>query len=142
MPIDRDALAAIGRTYVAQMTSIRGRRVHRLIMRELARFDHVVPAVAEDGGATLFALGANGAAAVCRTDGRGPSAPMVELRLEGATVTTAYDLLKDSLPILSWTIWHPSLDRVAGGALTIHATTLADADRARFAEAVRGFRNA
>jgi hypothetical protein len=37
MPIDADVLAAIAGAYVASMTSIRGRRVHRLLMREFAR---------------------------------------------------------------------------------------------------------
>jgi hypothetical protein len=137
MPIDRDTLDAIARTYSATMTSIRGRRVYRLVMRELSRFDEVFPVTAEDGTPALLALGADGAAAVCRTDGRGSAAPIAAWkRLDGATVTTSYDLLKDSLPIVQWTVWHPSFDRV-GGALTIAADDLSPADRGRIATVLR-----
>jgi hypothetical protein len=104
------------------MTSIRGRRVHRLLMREFSRFAHVLPVIAQDGTPALFAVDDNGSVSVCRTDGRGATAAVAEwARLEGATITISYDLLKDSLPIVSWTIWHPSFDSVAG-ALTISGT--------------------
>jgi hypothetical protein len=137
MPIDKKTLEAIARTYVSAMTSIRGRRVHRLLMREFARFDHVLPAVAEDGAPALLALSEEGAAAVCRTDGTGPAAVIAQwARLAGATVTTAYDLLKDSLPIVSWTVWHPGFARVAG-ALTISAAGLEQSDHIRITEALR-----
>jgi hypothetical protein len=43
MPIDEQVLDATVRTYVDTMSSIRGRRVHRLLMREFSRFDHVLP---------------------------------------------------------------------------------------------------
>ena len=131
MPIETQTLAAVARSYVGTMTSIRGRRVHRLLMREFARFDHVLAAVAEDGTPALLALADDGSAAVCRTDGRGAAAAIAEwARLEGATVTTSYDLAKDSLPIASWTIWHPSFARVAG-ALTISAAGLSPSDQGR-----------
>ena len=55
MPIEKETLEVIARTYVGTMTSIRGRRVHRLLMREFSRFDHVLPAVAEDGTPALLA---------------------------------------------------------------------------------------
>ena len=135
--MDKDTLDAIARTHVATMTSIRGRRVHRLLMREFARFDHVLAAVAEDGTAALLALADDGSAAVCRTDGRGAAADVAQwARLDGATVTTAYDLLKDSLPIVSWTVWHPGFARVAG-ALTVSAVGLSQADHNRVANAFR-----
>jgi hypothetical protein len=137
MPIEADVLAATADAYVEPMTSIRGRRVRRLLMREFARYDHVLPATAEDGAAALLALGEDGRVALCRTDGRGPAAAVSEwARLEGATVTTSYDLAKDSLPILGWTLWHPSFDRAAG-ALTISGAALAEAGRRRIAEALR-----
>ena len=139
MPIDTETLAAMARTYVGAMTSIRGRRVHRLLMREFSRFDHVIPAVAEDGMNALFALAEDGSAAVCRTDGRGATVDLTRWpRLEGATVTTSYDFLKDSLPIVRWTIWHPSFARVAG-ALTVSAADLylSHADLGRVASALQ-----
>jgi len=135
--MDKDTLDAIARTYVATMTSIRGRRVHRLLMREFARFDHVLAAVAENGTAALLALADDGSAAVCRTDGRGAAADVAQwARLDGATVTTAYDLLKDSLPIVSWTVWHPGFARVAG-ALTVSAVDLSPTDHSRIANVLR-----
>ena len=95
MPIDRETLDGIARSYVATMTSIRGRRVHRLLMREFSRFDHVVPAMAEDGTPALFTLAKDGNAAICRTDGRGAAVAITHwARLEGATVTTSYDLAR------------------------------------------------
>src|SRR6476660_8930962 len=101
MPIEKETLDAIARTYVDTMTSIRGRRVHRLLMREFSRFDHVLRAVAEDGTPTLLAMADDGSAAVCRTDGRGAAATVAQwARLQGATVTMSYDLTKDSLPIV------------------------------------------
>jgi hypothetical protein len=126
--IEKHALDVIARAYVSAMTSIRGRRVQRLLMREFSRFDHVLPAIAEDGAAALLAFADDGSAAVCRTDGRGTAVDVVECAsLRDATVTTAYDLTKDSLPLLSCTIWHAGLARNVG-ALTISAANVAPAD--------------
>jgi hypothetical protein len=137
MPIEPAKLDAIARTYVQGMTSIRGRRVHRLVVREFKRFDRVLPALAEDGSAALLALADDGQAAVCRTDGRGNAASVAACAaLDGATVTTAYDLLKDSLPVLGWTLWHAGLAREAG-ALTISAAALSAEDRAHVADLAR-----
>ena len=137
MPIEKETLEVIARTYVGTMTSIRGRRVHRLLIREFSRFDHVFPAVAEDGTPALLALAEDGSAAVCRTDGRGAVVAVAEwARLEGATVTMSYDLTRDSLPIVSWTIWHPSFARVAG-ALTISGTDGAHTDHSRITDVLR-----
>jgi len=137
MPIEKQTLDTIARAYVASMTSIRGRRVHRLLMREFSRFDHVLPALAEDGTPALLALAEAGGAAVCRTDGRGAEAAIAEWAcLQAATVTVSYDLLKDSLPIVSWTIRHPGFAGAAG-ALTIPAAALSDTDRSRIASMLR-----
>lgn len=138
MPIDTAVLDPIARRYVASMTSIRGRRVHRLLMREFARFDAVLACVAEDGTPGLLALADNGAAALCRSDGRGAAAELAAWSpLAGARVTTAYDLLKDSLPILGWTIWHPGFTP-GPGALTITAADIPAADHDRIAALLRG----
>src|SRR5262245_45396088 len=134
MPIHKKTLDAIARTYVRSMTSIRGRRVHRLLMREFTRFDHVLPAAAEDGSPALLALAEDGRAAVCRTDGRGPEVAITELAsLQGAAVTMSYDFLKDSLPIVSCTISHPGLAGV-GGALKISGTDLSKTDHGAMTE--------
>jgi hypothetical protein len=137
MAIEKQALDTIACTYVGAMTSIRGRRVHRLLMREFSRFDHVLPAIAEDGAAALLALADDGSAAACRTDGRGAAVDVVECaHLQGATVTTAYDLTKDSLPLVSCTIWHPGWARSVG-ALTVSAAHVALADDRRIADLLR-----
>jgi len=131
MPIEAAILDAMARTYVDTMPSIRGRRVHRLLLREFSRFDHVLPVTAEDGAPALLALGEGGSVAVCRTDGRGAAAAVAEwARLQGATVTISYDLTKDSLPIVTWTIWHPSFAGVAG-ALTISGADVSRTDHSR-----------
>jgi hypothetical protein len=125
------------REYVAKMTSIRGRRVHRLLMREFSRFDHVLPVTAQDGTPALFAVAKDGSVSVCRTDGRGAAAAVAEwARLDGATITISYDLLKDSLPIESWTIWHPSFAQAAG-ALTISADSVPRTDHSLITDILR-----
>jgi hypothetical protein len=137
MSIKRETLDALARNYASTMTSIRGRRVHRLLMREFSRFDHVFAATAEDGTAALFALAEDGSAAVCHTDGRGAMVAIAEwARLEGATVTVQYDLLKDSLPTVGWTVWHPGFARVAG-ALAIAGAGLSQGDCVRVTEVLR-----
>lgn len=137
MPIDRDALDAIASAYVVGMTSIRGRRIHRLLLREWAHYDHVLRVTAEDGAVALLALGEDGGAAVCRTDGRG-AAVVIEAwaRLDGARVATSFDLSKDSLPVLGWTVSHPGFSRV-GGALMIHAEDLPADQHGRVTGALR-----
>jgi hypothetical protein len=137
MAIEKETLDEIALAYVAAMPSIRGRRVHRLLIREFSRFDHVLPALSESGSGALLALTDDGSVAVCRTDGKGPAAGIAEWsRLESATVTTSYDLTRDSLPIVSWTITHPSFARAAG-ALTISSAAIAKADHARIADVLR-----
>jgi hypothetical protein len=134
MPIEAKTLEGIARTYVRAMTSIRGRRVLRLLMREFARFDQVLAATAEDGTPALFALAEDGSAAICRTDGRGDAAEIDTWAcLANATVTTSYDLKKDSLPTVGWTIRHPGFAS-GTGALTIARADLSEADCDRIAE--------
>ncbi len=137
MPVEKETLDAIARAYVAPMTSIRRRRVHRLLAREFSRFSHVLLAVAEDGTPALLALADDGGAAICRTDGRGAAVAVAEwTRLQGATVTTSYDLTKNSLPIVSWTIWHPSFTRIAG-TLTISGTALSHTEQSHVTAILR-----
>ncbi|ATY11498.1 hypothetical protein CU254_14275 [Amycolatopsis sp. AA4] len=113
--MDSARLDAVARSYTAPMTSIRGRRVHRLVLRRMADYDHVLPAATADGTPALLALSADGRAALCSTDGRGPSADLVTCGpTPGVTVTSAHDLTKDSLPVLSWTVRHPGLLDIAG----------------------------
>ena len=137
MPIEEATLDAAVRAYVATMPSIRGRRVHRLLMREFVRFDHVLPATAEDGARALLALGENGCVSVCQTDGRGEAVAVAGWRrLEGATVTVSYGLTRDSLPIVGWTIWHPGFDR-ASGTLTIAGADIPHLEHQRITNLLR-----
>jgi hypothetical protein len=57
-------------------------------------------------------------------------------RLDGVRVSTSFDLSKDSLPVLGWTVSHPGFARV-GGALMIHAEDLAPTDLGRVTGALR-----
>lgn len=61
MPIDPATLEATVRAYVGSVTSIRGRRVHRLLMRVQARYEHVLVATAENGDRVTSMLRSLGA---------------------------------------------------------------------------------
>ena len=71
MAIDPTTLDHLARAYTKGMTNIRGRRVHRLVMREFGSFDVVVWAEVDDGTPALLAIDMDGRLAVCRTDGTG-----------------------------------------------------------------------
>jgi hypothetical protein len=100
MPIDPGALSALAADYAKGMTSIRGRRVQRLLTREFAGADHVLLMQVGADTAAVLGLSASGAAFCC-TDGRGRQASILKW-LHGSTeaVEAAFDLLKDSLPLL------------------------------------------
>ncbi len=101
MPIDPDTLSSFASEYAKQMTSIRGRRVQRLLKREFAGADYVLLAPDGPGPAIVLGLSASGAA-LCATDGRGGQASVVKwLHGSGTAHETHFDLHKDSLPILS-----------------------------------------
>jgi hypothetical protein len=99
MVIHADALSALASHYAKDMTSIRGRRVQRLLKREFAGAECVlVVTPAGSQRPAVVGLSASGAA-FCATDGRGRQASVLKW-LHGATeaVETGFDLLKDSLP--------------------------------------------
>jgi len=100
MPIDPDTLSSLASDYTKGMTSIRGRRVQRLLKREFAGAEHVLPVQVGSGAAAVLGLSATGAA-FCATDGRGKCASVVKW-FYGSTeaLETHFDLLKDSLPVL------------------------------------------
>ena len=129
MPIASSTLAALADTFVSPMTSIRGRRIRRLLLREFASFDHVVPATAQDGRPLLLALADDGRVAACWSDGRGEAAQVLQWRRrDGGTVSVAHDLLKDSLPVVRWTLWHPGAARELG-AIVVEARDVPAIDR-------------
>jgi len=100
MPIRPDTLRCIARDYSQGMTSIRGRRVQRLLQREFAGAEHVLLVQARSGAAAALGVSQSGAA-FCATDGRGKHASILRwLHHSADALETRYDLLKDSLPVL------------------------------------------
>ena len=100
MPIDADALSSFASAYASDTTSIRGRRVQRLIKREFAGAEVVLLARVGAGAAAVLGLSASGAA-LCATDGKGRQATVFKWSHGSTTaLETQHDLLKDSLPVL------------------------------------------
>ena len=100
MPIDFTDLSSLVSDYAKGMSSIRGRRVQRLLKREFAGAEYVF--IVQVGAEKPAVLGLSpSGAAVCSTDGRGKQATVVKW-LHGSTegVETGFDLLKDSLPAI------------------------------------------
>ena len=100
MTIDPGTLSSLAADYATGMTSIRGRRVQRLLKREFAGAEYVLTLQVDSGATAVLGLSTNGAA-FCATDGRGKKASVVKW-LHGSTqaLETYFDLLKDSLPVL------------------------------------------
>ncbi len=100
MPIDPAALSSLAGDYTRRMTSIRGRRVQRLLRREFSGAESVAVVRVEPGIDVVVGRSATGAAC-CATDGRGRSVTVVAW-LHGAAEAraTRFDLLKDALPVL------------------------------------------
>ncbi len=100
MPIDVDALSSLAAEYANGMTSIRGRRVQRILKREFAGAEYVLVVEVVSGGSAVLGLSECGAAFI-KTDGRGKQAAVVKW-LHGSKEATEIqlDLLKDSLPVL------------------------------------------
>jgi hypothetical protein len=94
-------LSALAKDYAKDMTSIRGRRVQRLLRREFAGADHVMIVRSGSGARAVLGLSTSGAA-FCATDGTGKTASVLKW-LHGATeaLETRFDLLKDSLPVVA-----------------------------------------
>jgi hypothetical protein len=100
MPIDPDTLSSLARHYAQAMTSIRGRRVQRLLKREFAGAEHVLIVQIGAGASAVLGCSATGAA-FCATDGRGKHASVVKwLHGSEEAFETDFALLKDSLPAL------------------------------------------
>jgi hypothetical protein len=93
-------LASFATEYAKQMTSIRSRRVQRLLKREFAGAEYVLLAKYGSGPAAALGLSASGAA-LCATDGTGRQASVVKwLHASTTALETHFDLHKDSLPAL------------------------------------------
>ena len=103
MTIEPETLSSIAIDYTKDMTSIRGRRVQRLLKREFAGAECVLLAKLGNGMAAVLGISESGAA-LCATDGTGRQAPIVRwLHGSDTAFETQYDLLKDSLPVVSST---------------------------------------
>ncbi|CAN5299541.1 hypothetical protein BH09PSE6_BH09PSE6_00910 [soil metagenome] len=127
MAIEPERLLTIARDYVAPMTSIRGRRVTRLLIREFSAADCVVRASGSDGSVAVLALYLCGSMGVCNSKGTGKSALIQWSRLDSAGVAFAYDLLKDSLPPLAFMVdVGPSVG--AAARLTVSRSDVEDTD--------------
>ena len=100
MPIDSNTLSSLASDYAKGMTSIRGRRVQRLLKREFAGAEYVLMVQVGSGAAAVLGLSASGAA-FCATDGSGRHASVFKW-LHGSmeALETHFDLHKDSLPVL------------------------------------------
>ena len=97
---DSDTLSSLASDYAKGMTSIRGRRVQRLLKREFAGAEYVLMVQSGSGTSAVLGFSASGAA-LCATNGRGKQVSVVKW-LHGSTeaLETHFDLLKDSLPVL------------------------------------------
>jgi len=100
MPIDSDTLSSLASLYAQGMTSIRGRRVQRLLKREFAGAEQALIVQVGSGRTAVLGLSTAGAA-FCATDGKGKQASVVKwLHGSSEALETHFDLLKDSLPAL------------------------------------------
>lgn len=130
MPIDLGTLAALAAEYASNMTSIRGRRVQRLLKREFAGAEHVVIGQVGFGGEAVLGFSASGAV-VCATDGTGRHASVLKWHHGSVhAIEEQFDLHKDSLPLLNTsTVLLASLResvgiKLAPGAVPAHARSL------------------
>ena len=100
MPIGVKLLSSLASEYANGMTSIRGRRVQRLLKREFAGAAYVLIVEVESRGRAVLGLSESGAG-FCSTDGRGKSVS-VSKWLHGSmeAIEIEFDLLRDSLPVL------------------------------------------
>lgn len=98
--MDVNALSSLAAGYAKGMTSIRGRRVQRLLKREFAGAQYVLIVEVASRGRAVLGLSQGGAGFIA-TDGKGRQASIVKW-LHGSKEATEvqFDLFKDSLPVL------------------------------------------
>lgn len=129
MPIGTEILSSLASDYAKGMTSIRGRRVQRLLKREFAGAEYVLIMQVGSGAAGVLGLSANGVA-FCATDGRGKHASIVKwLHESREAFESQIDLLKDTLPVLD-TKRVPLTDPLSQGCLRISAGSVPPQARA------------
>ncbi|MBT9457534.1 MAG: hypothetical protein IV097_13025 [Burkholderiaceae bacterium] len=119
MPVHPETLSFLAGQYTLGMSSIRGRRVQRLLKREFAGADEVLLVKLGSGATAVLGRSTTGAA-FCATDGRGRYAAVFKwLHDSTRALETHFDLLKDSLPVLaSRSVPHPAGPGPVGGHLS------------------------
>lgn len=101
MPINPETLSSVATDYAKGMTSIRGRCMQRLLRREFAGAEYLLVLEGGSGVPGVLGLSATGAA-FCATTGKGRHASVFSwLHGSKEALETRFDLLKDSLPVLS-----------------------------------------
>lgn len=138
MTIAAEVLSSLASEYAKPMTSIRGRRVQRLLKREFAGAECVLLVQVGQGAAAVLGLSDTGAA-VCVTDGTGKEAPVFRWSHGSALAQEKrYDLHKDSLPVLSTNVV-PLAQLRAHAPLRLTASTVPSQARALVAKALEVF---
>ena len=100
MPIATDVLSSFATEYTKRMSSIRGRRIQRLVEREFGGAEFVLLAKSSAGEEAVLGLSRVGAA-ICITDGKGKQACVIKWAHQTSVACeTRFDLHKDSLPTL------------------------------------------
>lgn len=148
MALDDDILTRLAQAHTRGMTSIRGRRVVRLIRREFAGAAEALCLPLPAGGGAVLGVSPTGAA-LCATDGRGPEAAVVRWRHgEGQGLKTCFSLLKDSLPATGEQavplegLSLSQVQRLAAGRATLAPVLLAEVEAACQALELQGGRAA
>lgn len=101
MPIVPEKLEEFASEYAKDMTSIRGRRIQRLLKREFSGVEYILLAQIGEGTSTALGLSLS-TATICATNGRGKTVSVVHWSYGSAVaVEQQYDLLKDSLPAVT-----------------------------------------
>jgi hypothetical protein len=102
MPIDIAKLEKYADGYVQNMTSIRGRRIRRLIIREFGQCNEVRIIETDKETNTFFGDLENGDAIKIKTNGRSKKVEVWFIKNGSNKIEVRhYDLLKDSLPLIS-----------------------------------------
>ena len=106
-------------------------------MRLVPDTNQKISAATEMGNTALVAIKEGGAIAICQTDGTGETAPIMDFAHPSSiAITTSFDLKKDSLPIVTWSLWHPVLAR-ATGTLTVSTAGLSTPEIGHVAELLK-----
>jgi hypothetical protein len=99
MKIAKEELEHLASEYIREMTSIRGRRVKKFILREFVQCTDASISKKKDEIASFVGVLENKDILEIKTDGRGSSFAMY-VKKEANTEVRHFSLLKDSLPLV------------------------------------------